>query len=903
MRPLARQLNGRVRRICDRVVSGVTALSHSLALAFDRDHSLDKAIHFGLRLTLRRLDHKRIVHGEREGRSVETVVHQTARHIARIDTIELLELVQVEDHLVTYATILARIVGAELLRQRSRHIVCIDDSHLGSLAQTALAEHLDVAVCDRQQQCATPGRRRNCRDALFATRLNQRVRGEELRQVSSHADRTNTRTATAVRHCEGLVEVQVADVSTDVTGVGQTYLSIHICTVHIYLTTSVVHCVNDLADTTFEHAVSRGVGNHQTAQFAAVLLGLSLQILDVDITICVARYGHDLHTCHSCRCGVGTVSRCGDQHDVTVALTAALVVCADHHQTCILTRSARIGLQRTSGKARDGCQIVLQIFDHYLVTLDLIGGSEGVYIGKARQAERLHQCGSIQLHRTRTERDHTVSQRDIAVLQTLDVAHQVALVAIFVEYGLGQNCALTSQLSGVVCFGCGLDGLRSLATLSQREDLDYGCDLLVGGNLVEAHTHATRCGVEEVDTALQGQRLHNGSVNVGNLDRIEERAVQQRATQCLQSLSDRSCCRMDMLGNATQTLSTVINGIETNHRSHQCRCGTDVRRCAFALDVLLTHLESHTQSLVTQTIDADADDSTGHIALKLLTCSHITCARATESHRSTHTLSATDSDVSAPLSGSLHQHQSHQVAHSRNQRASLVSLCGEAFVVAHLTVSGGILNNGTELTTRELILGKVVADDLDTERLATCEQHVHRLREEFLVNEQCVATLLNGLARTQSEHHQHCLSRSGCLVQQRAVTDLHTRERDDCGLIVEQSLQTTLRDLSLIGGVRGVPRGVLEYVTRDCCGHGRRVVAHTDERTQGAVTLRERTDQLSKLELAQTLFGQCEGFTQTDRLRNNLRDQLFAALNADHFEHLFELCCIGADVARCESIE
>ena len=760
--------------IYDGVVGGVTTLSDSLALAFDRDHSLDKAIHFGLRLTLGRLDHKRIVHGERERRSVETVVHQSARHIARIDTIELLKLVQVEDHLVAYATVLTRVVGAELLRQRSRHIVSVDDCHFGSLAQTAFAEHLDVTVSDRQQHCAAPRSRRNSGDTLLATGLNQRVRRQELSQVSSNADRANTRTATAVRHCEGLVQVQVADVSTDITGIGQTYLSVHICTVHIYLTASVVHRIDDLADTALEHAVSRGVGNHQTAQLAAVLLGLSLQILDVNITICVARHGYDLHTCHSSRCGVGAVSRCRDQHDVTIALTAALVICTDYHQTCILASSTRVGLQRTSGKAGDGCQIVLQVLDHHLVTLDLIGGSEGVYIGKTRQAERLHQCGSVQFHRTRAERDHTVCQRDIAVLQALDVTHQVALVAIFVEYAFGQNCALACQFSGVVALACSLHRLGCLATLSQREDLDNGCNLLVGRYLVEAHTYATRRGVEEVDTALQRQRLHNGSIYVGNLDRVEERAMQQRATQRLQSLSNGCSGRMDMLGNATQTLSTVINCIETNHRGHQCRSGTYVRRCALTLDMLLAHLQCHTQCFVAQTIDADTDDSTRHIALKLLTCSHITSARTTESHRRTHTLRATYGDICAPLSGCFQQHERHQITHSRNQRACLVSLSGEAFIVAHLTVGSGVLNDGTELTTRELILGKVIADDLDTERFATSEQYIHCLREQFFINKQRVATLLYGLARTQSKHHQHSLGRCCCLVQKRAVADLHT---------------------------------------------------------------------------------------------------------------------------------
>ena len=39
------------------------------------------------------------------------------------------------------------------------------------------------------------------------------------------------------------------------------------------------------------------------------------------------------------------------------------------------------------------------------------------------------------------------------------------------------------------------------------------------------------------------------------------------------------------------------------------------------------------------------------------------------------------------------------------------------------------------------------------------------------------------------------------LVKQRAVCNLHTRKRDNCGLIVEQSLQATLRNLRLIWGV------------------------------------------------------------------------------------------------------
>ena len=70
-----------------------------------------------------------------------------------------------------------------------------------------------------------------------------------------YADGAYTWATAAVRHCKGLVEVEVADVGTDITGVGQTYLCVHICTIHIYLTASIVYGINNLADTALEYSV------------------------------------------------------------------------------------------------------------------------------------------------------------------------------------------------------------------------------------------------------------------------------------------------------------------------------------------------------------------------------------------------------------------------------------------------------------------------------------------------------------------------------------------------------------------------------------------------------------------------------------------------------------------------
>ena len=70
-----------------------------------------------------------------------------------------------------------------------------------------------------------------------------------------NADGTYTRTTASVRHCKGLVQVEVADIGTNITGISQTYLCIHICTIHIYLTSRIVYGIYNLSDTTLEYAV------------------------------------------------------------------------------------------------------------------------------------------------------------------------------------------------------------------------------------------------------------------------------------------------------------------------------------------------------------------------------------------------------------------------------------------------------------------------------------------------------------------------------------------------------------------------------------------------------------------------------------------------------------------------
>ena len=70
----------------------------------------------------------------------------------------------------------------------------------------------------------------------------------------------------------------------------------------------------------------------------------------------------------------------------------------------------------------------------------------------------------------------------------------------------------------------------------------------------------------------------------------------------------------------------------------------------------------------------------------------------------------------------------------------------EVGVVAHLAICGRVLNNRTELLACKVVVGIVVDNQLDAERLATGEQYIECLREDIFVYKEHIASLLHCLA-------------------------------------------------------------------------------------------------------------------------------------------------------------
>ena len=93
---------------------------------------------------------------------------------------------------------------------------------------------------------------------------------------------------------EGLMEVEVADVSTDEAGVGEPYLSVHVRTIHIDEGTAVVDALAEVDDVRLEDPVRAGVGDHHRSEVVTMLLGLLHEVLPVHIPVFVTGDDHAL---------------------------------------------------------------------------------------------------------------------------------------------------------------------------------------------------------------------------------------------------------------------------------------------------------------------------------------------------------------------------------------------------------------------------------------------------------------------------------------------------------------------------------------------------------------------------------------------------------------------------------
>ena len=117
-----------------------------------------------------------------------------------------------------------------------------------------------------------------------------------------------------------------------------------------------MHDLADFADVLFEHAMRRGIGNHDRREPVRMLRGFDAQIIDIDVAARVAFDDDDIHADHLRRCWIGAVRGGGDQADGAVGLAARGMIAADREQAGIFALRAGIRLQRNRVIAGDGAK-------------------------------------------------------------------------------------------------------------------------------------------------------------------------------------------------------------------------------------------------------------------------------------------------------------------------------------------------------------------------------------------------------------------------------------------------------------------------------------------------------------------------------------------------------------------
>ncbi len=140
--------------------------------------------------------------------------------------------------------------------------------------------------------------------------------GQERGQVGADRHRADAGTAAAVGDAERLVEVEVAHVGAEATGLRHADEGVEVGAVDVHLAAVVVDDVAQLGDAGLVHAVGRGVGHHHCGEAVAGRIGLGPEVVEVDVALGVARHDDDLHAGHHRRRGVGAMGRRGDEAHV-----------------------------------------------------------------------------------------------------------------------------------------------------------------------------------------------------------------------------------------------------------------------------------------------------------------------------------------------------------------------------------------------------------------------------------------------------------------------------------------------------------------------------------------------------------------------------------------------------------
>ena len=434
--------------------------------------------------------------------------------------------------------------------------------------------------------------------------------------------------------------------------------------------------------------------------------------------------------------------------------------------------------------------------------------------------------------------------------------------------------------------------------LAPGQRASHGAQLLVGGGLVTGDLDDIGRGQVHVEAGRLGPRRRLAR-RTGHRDRhgVEEVGRPGRVPGCGERVGQPGRLLVDAAGDRGQPVRPVVGGVHRGDDREQDLRRADVAGRLLAADVLLAGLEGEPVGGLAVGIDRDTDQAAGQLALEAVLDADVARVRAAEAHRHAEALGGSDRDVRAQLPGRGQQRQPEQVGGDDRPRAPGLGGRDRRAQVADRPAGARVLQQHAEELAlrlrRDQILGHVGDDQLDAQRLGPSREHRERLRQAVGISQEHAA--LAGRAARQ----RHPLGRRAGLVQHRGAGDRQRGQVLDHGLEIEQRLEPALRDLRLVGRVRGVPGRVLEQVAPDDRGRDRPVVAEADHRGGDRVLAGQSAQLGQDLVLGERLreaqrpvggqaLGQCGA------------GQLVQGRVADGFEHAGLVGVIRTDVTLSE---
>jgi hypothetical protein len=866
---------------------------------------------------------------------VEAIVCKTLGDVGNFNSGGLLEGTNVEDELVGAAAVGVGVDNLVVGEETGHDVVGVEEGGTSLLGKTISTHHEDVGVADGENRGATPGSGADGSNGCAVTfgtnalRINLRVTGEVRSKMLLNSDRANTGTTAAVGNTEGLVEVEMADISTNVTGAAKTDLGVHVGTVHVDETAMLVDKITDLLDLRLEDTESRGIGNHDSSKLISVLDTLGLQILDIQVTsLTVTLDSNNLHTSHGSRSRVGTVSRNRDKADLSLISITSLVVSLDTAKTSKLTLCTRVGLKSGSVHTSDLRQVFGERADESLVTRSLLNGGEGVDVVDTRVGNRKHLGCGVELHCAGAKRNHGVNEGDILGLEVVDVSKELGLGVVLVEDRLLEVAGLSLERSRDLVIEEGsLIRRKSRLELGLRnaKGLNEVTEALKGDTLVKREANLVLSNTAKVNVL----RL-SVLVNLGNGLRrsLESDSIEKNRTILAETLSvklelallkDQALSKTglapDILSNGLETLRTMVDSVESRHVGKKSLSSADIAGGLLTTNVLLTSLESQAKSRLAETILGNTNETTRNLALVLLRCSEESSMGTTVTERNTEALGVTDGDVGAKFSRGLEHGKSEKIGGCAEKSLLLVDDVGESLVIVNTTVGIGVLNQGSNEVAFDFanelgVVGEDIADDeLDAESLSSGLEDGDGLGVAVLGDDKDLLAFALGCV---GHRHGHGLSSGGSLIENRGVGDVETSQICDESLEVEERLKTALADLSLVGGVAGIPGRVLEHIALDNSRNKSSIVTSTNERFVDLVVLGKFSHLLLDVVLSTTiggnssflaalipLFNEVETLLFPPNLRgNSLLEKLLHGAHGrvQHLEHFCLLAGLAANV-------